>query len=77
MAFKLSSFKSFGLLLFVCCCDKNRDEILKTQEDLNSEIGIAMDKVPYWDIVKAVSKFNLRVREVEKRDGNNIKNRFK
>ena len=35
-----------------------------------------MEKVPYWDIVKAVSKFNFRVREVEKRDGYQIKKRF-
>ena len=36
-----------------------------------------MKKKPYWDNVEAVSKFNLRKRELENRDGHNIINTFK
>ena len=50
---------------------------LRSKEDLRREIEIAMEKVPYWDIVKAISRFNMRVREVENREGNNIMNKFK
>ena len=50
---------------------------MKSIEDLRRDIEIAMEKVPYWDIVKTVSRFNLRVREVENLERNNLMNTFK